>query len=180
VSTTLEKAWYRPALMILTNDEPTPNNAVDGSWNIGTTAGTDYIFLTDDNRSALQVSIERIEFRKRMVNGRMRTYHVTDKKSFSVSWSELPSRNVGISEYKVSNNDAWAAGRKMKEWYDDHNNSFWLMLIYDTPDAEGVGTIPLRNRVEKYNVFFDSFDYSVTKRGSLYDHWEVSMSLVEA
>jgi hypothetical protein len=180
MATTLERVWYRPALMILTDQEPTENNAVEGSWNIGTTAGTDYIFLTDDNRSPLGVTIERIEFRKRMINGRMRTYHVVDKKSFSVSWSELPSSNVGISEYQVNGNQAWASGKKMKEWYDDHNNSFWLLLIYDTPDPEGTGNIPLRYKIEKYNVFFESFDYTISKRGSMYDHWEVSMALVEA
>ena len=68
MATTLEKVWYRPSLMIFTNDEPMPPNPVDGIWDVGTTAGTDYIFLTDDNRSPLQVSIERIEFRKRMIN----------------------------------------------------------------------------------------------------------------
>ena len=82
----LYKTWMRPSLMIFTDTIPNENNAIEGSWNIGDVAGTDYIFLTDDNRSDLQVSTERIEYKRRMINGRMRSYHVADKRSFSVTF----------------------------------------------------------------------------------------------
>ena len=179
-STVLQKTWYRPSLMIFTKNQPVESNAVDGSWFIGDTAGTDYLFLTDDSRAPLDVSVERIEFRNRMINGRMRTYHVADKKSFSTSWENLPSQVDGISETRKNPNSAWAAGKEMLSWYQDHSDSFWLMLVYDTPNAEGTGDIPIRYRVETYNVFFESFNYTITKRGQLYDFWNVSMSLVEA
>ena len=181
---TLQKTWYRPSLMIFTETQPTASVASVGVWDIGATAGTDYLFLTDDSRSALDVSVERIEFRNRMINGRMRTYHVVDKKSFSTSWQDLPSRNTGISETKSNPTAAWAAGKQMLDWYENHPDSFWLMLVYDTNDPEKetggvVADIPIRYRVETYNVFFESFNYTVTKRGSLHDLWNVSMSLVE-
>ena len=44
-----------------------------------------FIFLSDHNRSPLDFSIERIEQRERMINGRMRSYHVDDKISISTS-----------------------------------------------------------------------------------------------
>lgn len=51
-----------------------------------------FIFLSDHNRSPLDFSIERIEQRERMINGRMRSYHVDDKISISTSWDMIPSR----------------------------------------------------------------------------------------
>jgi hypothetical protein len=52
-----------------------------------------FLILSDHNRSALDLSIERIEQKKRMVNGTMRSYHVADKASISISWDMLPSRS---------------------------------------------------------------------------------------
>lgn len=172
----LEKVWYRPSLIIFTNAEPT-DGGTSGTYNIGTTAFTDYIILTDDNRSDMSISIERIESRKRMINGRMRSYHVADKKTFSVSWNDLPTNRSYLSETR-SAVDGLAGAKKMLEWYEDHPASFWMMLVYDTPNPVRTGD-SLQYRLEKYNVFFDNFDYAIVKRGSLFDHWNVSMSLVE-
>ena len=178
-ATNIYKKWMRPSLVAFTNDEPVPNNAADGSWHIGASPISDYIFLTDDNRSDIQISSDRIEYKKRMINGRMRSYHVVDKKSFSFSWQSVPSDSMYISESGGQENTGWAAGKEMLTWYKDHTGSFYVMLFYDTPDAEGNGIIPVKYRVETYNVFFESFSYNVTTRGSLHDHWDISMSLVE-
>ncbi len=51
-----------------------------------------FIVLSDHNRSPLDFGIERIEQRERMINGRMRSYHVADKISISTSWDMIPSR----------------------------------------------------------------------------------------
>ena len=182
--TVLQKSWFRPSLMIFTNAQPTASVASVGSWNIGSVAGTDYLFLTDDGRSDLQVSTERIEYKKRMINGRMRSYHVADKKSFSVSWKDLPSRSSGVSETKNNPSSAWAGGKEMLDWHETHPDSFYLMLVYDvvTPEKESTGVeanIPLKYRVETYNVFFQDLGFTITTRGSLYDHWDLNMSLVE-
>jgi hypothetical protein len=58
-----------------------------------------FLILSDDNRSPIQVGKERIEKRERMINGRMRSYHIADKVSLSVSWSNLPSRSFGMNPY---------------------------------------------------------------------------------
>jgi len=52
-----------------------------------------FIILSDDNRGQIDFSIQRIESRQRMINGRMRSYHIADKVSIDVSWDMLPSRS---------------------------------------------------------------------------------------
>lgn len=52
-----------------------------------------FIILSDDNRSPIDFKTNRIEKRERMVNGRMRSYHIADKLELSTSWDMLPSRS---------------------------------------------------------------------------------------
>lgn len=176
-TTTLQRIWTRPALMILTEATPTVVDANSGQYDLGT-AGSNYLYLTDDGRSQMQVAIERIEYKKRMINGRMRSYHVADKKTFSVSWKDLPSQKNELSEVRFSGlTTGWASCQEMLTWHTDHPNSFFLNLVYDTPEADE--NTPLRYKLETYNVFFDDFSYTVTKRGQTHDLWDISMTLVE-
>lgn len=175
--TTLQRAWYRPALMIFTEAEPTPIDSVLGQYNLGT-ADTNYIYLTDDSRSELSISVDRIEYKKRMINGRMRSYHVADKKSFSVNWKDLPSLKTQLSESRfVTSPSGWASCQEMLQWHEEHTESFYLTLVYDTPSASA--SVPLRYSLETYNVFFEDFSYVVKKRGPTHDLWDISMTLVE-
>lgn len=178
MSTTLQNVWSRPALMILSESQPSEVDGATGVWNLGV-ADTNFIYLTDDSRSPLNVSIQRIEYKKRMINGRMRTYHVADKKSFAVSWRDLPSAREEISESKQSKLvNGWASSQEMLTWYKDHTDSFYLTLVYDTPSPAATGA-PLKYTLEYYNVFFEEFNYTVNKRGQTHDLWDISMSLVE-
>lgn len=171
--TTLDKVWTRPALMIFSEDLPVEIDSSTGQWNLGST----FLYLTDDSRSELQISLERIEYKKRMINGRMRAYHVADKKTFSVSWQDLPSNKNEISEVKLSGiTTGWASSQQMLDWHKNHTESFYLTLVYDTPTASAD---PLKYRLEFYNVFFEDFSYVVKKRGATHDLWDISMSLVE-
>lgn len=52
-----------------------------------------FIILSDDNRTPINFSNQRIERRERTVNGRMRSYHIADKISISSGWNLLPSRS---------------------------------------------------------------------------------------
>jgi hypothetical protein len=52
-----------------------------------------FLILSDHNRGELGMNIERIEQKRRMVNGTMRSYHVADKTSISIEWEMLPSRS---------------------------------------------------------------------------------------
>ena len=182
--TVLGRTWYRPTMVIFTNAAPTASVASVGVWDIGSTAGTDYLFLTDDNRSELSVSTERIEYRKRMVNGRMRSYHVADKRSFSLNWTDLPSSASFISENQNSPTLAWGAGKQILDWYENHSDSFYVMFVYDSNNfvTETVGNstkVPTRFKVETYNVFFDDLTYNVKTRNQYYDRWDLSLALVE-
>jgi hypothetical protein len=55
-----------------------------------------FIILSDHNRAPLDVSTQRIEQRRRMINGTMRSYHTADKLTISTSWSMLPSRGFSF------------------------------------------------------------------------------------
>lgn len=178
LTTTLQKVWTRPALMLFTKNQPTPVNANSGQYQLGDVAGTDFIYLTDDSRSELQISIDRIEFKKRMINGRMRSYHVADKKSFSVNWKDLPSLKTELSESRFqASPSGWASCQEMLTWHKNHSDSFYLTLVYDTPTA--AAEVPLKYSLETYNVFFEDFSYVVKKRGPKHDLWDISMTLVE-
>ena len=71
---------------------------------------TDFIILSDDNRSNIRIAPERIEKRQRMVNGRMRSYHIADKLRISTSWSGLPSRAF-IQEPNFDTREAFTPGK---------------------------------------------------------------------
>ena len=177
--TTLQKIWTRPALMIFTDLPPVPVNAISGQWNLGV-ADSEYLYLTDDSRSELQISLDRIEYKKRMINGRMRSYHVADKKTFSVSWQDLPSVRNELSEVRFNPTaiaNGWASSQEMLTWHKNHTDSFYLTLVYDTPTASS--DIPLTYSLETYNVFFEDFSYVIKKRGPMHDLWNISMTLVE-
>jgi hypothetical protein len=70
---------------------PTGNEFGNNSTNTGS-----FLILSDHNRDALNFGIQRIENRQRMVNGRMRSYWVADKRTLSVSWNMLPSRSYAL------------------------------------------------------------------------------------
>jgi hypothetical protein len=151
-----------------------------------------FLMLTDDNRSPLDFSDERIEKRERMINGRMRSYHTADKMKLSTSWSLIPSRShadvpafdpaTGLSPVKSYTTDGGAGGADMLEWYDGHKGSFWVFLAYD---RKGIfkGTEAPYHHLQQYNqlveMFISSFSYSVEKRGTKFDYWNVSVTLEE-
>jgi hypothetical protein len=182
--TNLNKIWSRPALVLFTENEPIATDLAEGQWSIGN-SGT-YMYLTDDNRSDLSVSVDRIEYKKRMINGTMRSYHVADKKSFNISWNNIPSRAEFVSEVSLKRSGTnlttnWAGASEMKKWHQDHNGSFYMLLVYDYDYKETyANSVTLEKSIEYYKVFFETFTYNVTKRGGIYDLWDVSMSLVEA
>ena len=62
-----------------------------------------FIILSDHNRGEMQFNNQRIEQRQRTINGRMRSYHIADKLSMSVTWSMLPSRGYsGLANFDES------------------------------------------------------------------------------
>jgi hypothetical protein len=139
--------------------------------------GTNYLYISDNNRSELAVSFERIEYKQRMINGTMRSYHVADKKNFSTSWEKLPSRKTEVTEYDASTRNKFAGGQEMLKWYEEHTGDFWMLLVYDyDPSMQKAGA---KKNIEKVNVFFENFSYNVLERGFDLDLWNIDLSLVE-
>lgn len=153
----------------------------------------DFIFVSDHNRSALKFAPERIEKRERMVNGRMRSYHVADKMKLSTSWDNLPSRaypladlintTTGKSTVEPYTVDGGAGGNDLLKWYEDHVGSFYVYLAYDKYTAFGNDDAAY-GHMHQYNqvieMYVADFSHEVSKRGSLFDFWNVSISLEEA
>jgi len=155
-----------------------------------------FIMLSDHNRGTLDFKPTRIETRQRMINGRMRSNHIADKMTLSVSWNMLPSRSFGQNpnfdvttgqsnstdlEYTV---DGGAGGVELLDWYENHTGSFWVFLSYDKYNAFGSDNLAynhLKQYSEVLEMFITDFSYSVQKRGSSnYDMWNVSVTLEEA
>lgn len=152
---------------------------------------SNFLILSDHNRSEIKFGKQRLENRKRMINGSMRSYHVADKTTVGFSWENLPSRSFAnapdftsggvTSEYEYTV-DGGAGGVELLDWYENHNGPFWMLLAYDKyNEFDGAGA---RDHLEQYNqlmqVYFTNFEYSVVKRGGTnHDLWTVSVELEE-
>lgn len=157
-----------------------------------------FMILSDDNRSPIDFKPERIENRKRMANGRMRSYHIADKLTLSTSWEMLPSRSYGLrpnynletgkspyvndrsAEYTT---DGGAGGVDILKWYENHKGSFWVFLAYDKFSVFGEDNSAYAH-LNQYNqlieMFISDFSYSVVRRGGMtHDFWNISVTLEE-
>jgi hypothetical protein len=209
------KKYGRPQAMLWSENSGTLSNGlyIPNGYEIGADPGTQvedeslnqFLILSDDNRSEITMDQDRIEKRERMINGRMRSYHVADKLKISTSWNMLPSRAYALApEFNASNgsstyngsygkptgadaqytSDGGAGGVEMLDWYENHKGSFWVYLAYDKytnfgKEDAAYGHLAQYNQV--IEMFFSSFQYTVVKRGnSNYDFWNVSVTLEEA
>jgi hypothetical protein len=208
------KKYSRPQAMLFADN---PGTKVDGFYipdgnEIGSSTAFaanngKFLILSDNNRSEIDFQPVRIEKRERMINGRMRSYHIADKLDISVSWDMLPSRaydtvagfdsngNPNMATTVARTNpvefttDGGAGGVELLNWYENHKGSFWVYLAYDKytnfTDTDSGAVDDRFNNTNKYNeiveVFFSDFKYSVVKRSGLnFDFWNVSLTLEEA
>lgn len=161
-----------------------------------TTVGSDFLILSDDNRQPLDFKPTRLENRQRMINGRMRSYHIADKLTISTSWNMLPSRAFskfagfnatgsptnGATDYT---SDGGAGGTELLDWYENHTGSFFVFLSYDKYTNLGDKTLDATyNKLKQYSqvveMFISDFSYTIDKRGgSNMDMWNVSVTLEE-
>ena len=156
-----------------------------------------FLILSDHNRDEINFKPERIEQRQRTINGRMRSYHIADKMSISLSWNLLPSRsffqnaefnvNTGISPYQNNTQeftaDGGAGGVEILDWYNNHSGPFWMYLAYDKYSNFGDDNAAF-GHLQQYNeiiqVYFADFNYSVVKRGgNNFDLWNIAVTLEE-
>jgi hypothetical protein len=196
------KRYARPQGMLWSENPGTIDNGifVPNGYEIGQTIpledseNTDlhnqFIILSDHNRGPMDFSIQRLEKRERMINGRMRSYHIADKLSISTSWNRVPSRSsksamnfgeFGTSTAEEYTADGGAGGVQLLEWYENHTGSFWVFLAYDKHtnfDSEEYSKLGQYNEVVE--MFISDFSYTVEKRGATnHDLWNVSVKLEE-
>ena len=209
------KKYQRPQAMLFADNQGIkvdgfhiPEGDEIGSLEASTDGYGEFLILSDDNRSPIDFSTTRIEKRERMINGRMRSYHVADKLQINVSWDMLPSRAYDTYAGFDSNGnpdlvkniltrpnplefttDGGAGGVELLDWYKNHKGSFWVYLAYDKytnfQNTNESSVDERFNNTNKYNevieVFFADFSYSVVKRSGLkFDFWNVSLTLEEA
>lgn len=160
-----------------------------------------FIMLSDHNRTPINFKPTRIEQKQRMINGRMRSYHIADKVQISTSWTLLPSRSYvsdpnfqgdGLSVYTDSHInqytvDGGAGGVELLDWYENHTGPFWVYLAYDKyENFNNVSGITNKyTNLDKYSqileMYISDFSYSVEKRGrNNHDLWTVNVTLEEA
>lgn len=195
-----KKQYARPQAILFSENSGEISNGVyvPSGYEIGNSinSGGEFITLSDHNRSTLDFGIQRIENRQRMVNGRMRSYWVADKRTLSVSWDMLPSRSYSsdpnfdvstglptsvVDEYTV---DGGAGGAELLDWYEKHYGTFYVFLSYDKFTEFGKDAAAythLAQYQEVLEMYITDFTYSVQKRGgSNFDMWNVSITLEEA
>jgi hypothetical protein len=200
------KRYSRPQSILWSNNAGTLSNGlyVPNGIEVGaTTEETDpdlldqFIILSDHNRGEMQFNNQRIEQRQRTINGRMRSYHIADKLSMSVSWNMIPSRGyAGLPGYSETTGlspdirttdeytaDGGAGGGEILDWYENHQGPFWMYLAYDKYknfDGQDYQYDALNKYNQIIQVYFADFNYSVVKRGATnHDLWNISVTLEE-
>lgn len=204
------KKYQRPQAMLWSDNSGTLQGGlyIPNGFESGADTGDEtdvslfnqFIILSDDNRSPIDFKPTRIEKRERMINGRMRSYHIADKLTISTSWDMLPSRSFALNpafnattgkpgesvttqhdmQYTT---DGGAGGVDLLDWYENHKGSFWVYLAYDKrnnfgSDDASYGHLGQYNQLVE--MFISDFSYSVQKRGgSNYDFWNVQVTLEE-
>lgn len=201
------KKYARPQGMLWSENSGTLTNGlyVPNGYEINSDPGSEtdvnfldqFLVLSDDGRESLNFKPTRIEDRKRMINGRMRSYHVADKMTLATSWNNLPSRShngasnfnsaTGTSEALAYTTDGGAGGVELLDWYENHTGSFWVYLSYDKyTNFDEMGNVnDPYNHLNQYSqimeMYIADFSYNVVKRGATnHDLWTVSVTLEEA
>jgi len=200
------RRYTRPQGILWANNAGTLSNGlyVPNGIEVGaSTAETDpdlldqFIILSDHNRGDMQFNTQRIEQRQRTINGRMRSYHIADKLTMSVSWNMLPSRgysglpnfneSTGVSPSEGSKTeytaDGGAGGVELLDWYETHQGPFFMYLAYDkytNLEGQAYEYTGLNRYNQIIQVYFADFNYSVVKRGATnHDLWNISVTLEE-
>lgn len=110
--------------------------------------------VSDHNRSPISVTVERKENRKRMANGDLRVFVVSQKRVIKVSWKDLPHDDARSA-------DGFWSVASLQSFYNGMTGSFTLRITYGD------------NSYEDISVMFKDFNLTLKKRSSyiigLYD-----------
>lgn len=133
-----------------------------------------FLTLSDHSRSPLSMNYEIIENSRRMVDGTMRRYVVSKKKTFSCSWEMLPTIKSMVA-------DGNADALDMKSFYEKYCFSpINLSIIYGrNGQNDPAQIIDNPSYSENLQVFWTSFNYDIVKRYKNFDYWNISAEFTE-
>lgn len=142
----------------------------------------DFQKISDHGRSPLSESYERIEQKTRMADGTLRRYTVAKKRTWTTSWSNLPSTNASAGMKTV---DGGWSGKQMENYFQEQDGPFLMVLRNGSAINKTLPTLPASTVYPYENddfyiarVMFSDFSKDVTKRGAS-DLWEVNVTLEE-
>ena len=138
----------------------TGTDAVTPNWNK----------LSEHNRAAINIDLNRIEKTQRMSNGSLRKIWIADKKEVSTSWSTLPT-------YSTLTVDGGMGAEDIKSFYlNKGKGTIKIKISYNAVAA----------RDEIVVASFTSCTFSISKRNVKssatsvpQEFWDVSLSLEE-
>lgn len=149
-------AWQQNAMMYFSDD------------------GSTWHRITDHNRQPINIGVTRIGTDNRMVNGRLRRYAVAKKRTFSVTWENIPAvaipGNGGMGTV-----DSGYGGQDLLDWHDAHDGAFSVKFRKGTDSAKTAGD----GTIETVSVMITDFSHDVNKRGPHQDLWTVSLTFEE-
>ena len=126
--------------------------------------------LSEHNRAAVSVDIDRIEKTQRMSNGTLRKVWTADKKTISASWGDIPT-------YSTLTVDGGMGAQDIRDFYlNKGKGTFKVKISYNAVSA----------RDEIVLASFTSCSFTVSKRNIRstiasvpQEFWDVSFSLEE-
>jgi len=140
-------------------------------FDTGTDAATPtWTKLSEHNRAAINLDLNRIEKTQRMSNGSLRKIWIADKKEISTSWNALPT-------YSSLTVDGGYGAADLRAFYlDKGKGTFKIKISYNAVTA----------RDEIVLASFTSCTFSISKRNIRsttasvpQEFWDVSFSLEE-
>lgn len=135
-------------------------------FDTSTTSTPTWQKISEHNRQEFLVNNNRIEQSVRMANGTLRKFYVADKKTYSTSWSMLPS----TSAFTVDG--GWGA-TDIKTFYEGiGKGAFKIKINYSTDGTDQSST------ATPILVMFRECSLNLVKRG-VEAHWNVSLALEE-
>lgn len=139
--------------------------------------------ITDHGRAPLAEQIERIGSDKRMRDGTLRRQYIAVKRTWNVSWENIPSTNSVVGAYKTA--DGGYAGEDIEAFYRATTGKFRLVLKrgsaigLSTPSGATTAGVPFSDaNFYGVDVMFTDFSKEVTKRGKS-DFWNITLTMEE-
>lgn len=120
----------------------------------------DGIFLTDHNRSEININNQRLVNDIRTQFGELRRYFKADKKNFTVTWTMIPQS----FEYTV---DANLGAEDMRDLFESKRGMVNLKIYFDFGDEQD------------YRVVITDFSFTLQKRWDEYRFYDCTLSMEE-